>query len=337
MSSLKATELIKSYEKYGDDCIMIDLDNIRTNDQKNWYCDLKLKHPETEEYILGIHKIINVTVGGRQKLPDERLYEGIKVSTRLNDILNPESKLGESLKIICEVFKRKIKELVKKKVITDDDDELNIKYRFPSIKPKIPMQITAPNKEKVLVQLENPIFWFNLNTKRYTKAEEQELSIYNDITYKGKDPKPFRIKPFEINICDLNKKKENYEKGESPFELATDNNGNSLDTTNIHEFLTSQSIISGSLKFKIVISKSGGINLKFDFYKTLYVMKGNYNSNQNDNLDDDDFSEMDSFVSQMANTTKNLKINDDDKTDEIKTTTEQESDDELSESDDEQI
>lgn len=282
-------EIIESYKKYGKDFMVIDINKARPNDPKNplvYYINVNFKSSKSNDLKRPVIKILNLTTSSSIKQPNERKYEQLKISVRKNDANNTESKFGEAMEIVCNTFKKKVKEMVDKKIISDDSDDLNSKV-FPSVKPQTPMQTTAKNKEGKTVKLENPMFWFNINNKRYSADELKSLPKMKDMLY----PNAY-IKDFDINIYDLEKQNENR------FDLATDNNGNEINNSNIQEFLKTGSIISGSIMFQCIISKNS-FNLNTRLFKSLYVKKSNYNSNDNDGFDDDDMGEMLAFTNKL--------------------------------------
>jgi len=282
-------EIIESYEKYGNDFMVIDISKARPNDAKNplvYYINVNFKSTRSKELKRPVLKILNLTTSSSIKVPAERKYEQLKISVRRNDANNKESNFGKAMEIICNTFKSKVKQMAEKKIISDDTDDLSSKI-FPSVKPQTPMQTTAKDKDGKTVKLDNPMFWLNINNKRYSMDELKKLPKMNDMQYNN----PY-VKDFDINVYDLEKQKGN------KFDLAVDSNGNTLDNSNIQEFLKTGSIMSGSIMFQCIISKNS-FNLNTRLYKSLYVKKSNYNGNENDGFDEDDMSEMLKFSNKL--------------------------------------
>ena len=129
------------------------------------------------------------------------------------------------------------------------------------------------------------MLWLGLNFKRYTADEEKQLEILDGLSYK-RDNKPFYIKDFDLNIYDLenviNKKPQ----------LAIDENKNIMNNSNIHKFITVNSLISGTIYMQVVMSKQS-FNLNTKLSRNLYV-KSNKNSMSNNNhmFDDSEFELM---------------------------------------------
>jgi len=282
-------EIIEAYAKYGNDFIVIDINKARPNDAKNplvYYINVNFKTTQSKELKKPVIKILNLTTSSSIKAPTERKYEQLKISVRKEDRNNTESNYGKAMEIVCNAFKSKVKQMVDKKIISDDSDDLNSKV-FPSVKPQTPMQTTAKDKDGKTVKLDNPMFWLNINNKRYASDELKTLPKMTDMQYIN----PY-VKDFDISIYDLEKQNGNR------FDMATDSNGQPLNNSNIQEFLKSGSIISGSIMFQCIISKNS-FNLNTRLFKSLYVKKSNYNSNENDGFDEDDMGEMLKFSSKL--------------------------------------
>lgn len=287
-SILYPEDIIKSYNIYGDDFIIIDFSTIKENQAKTVkYCQLKIKKENGQE-VVPIIKLINLTVAGKIKAPMDREFEQLKVALRKDDSTNEESKFGEAMELICNTFSKKVKDMKTNGIINDDEDDDNNNSNViivPNCKPQTPLQKKAKNKENVNVNLDNPMLWLGLNFKRYTADEEKQLEILDSLTYK-RDNKPFYIKDFDLNIYDLenviNKKPQ----------LAVDENKNVMNNSNVHKFVTVNSLISGTIYMQVVMSKQS-FNLNTKLSRNLYV-KSNKNSLSNNNhmFDDSEFELM---------------------------------------------
>jgi hypothetical protein len=285
-----AEEIIESHTKYGDDFMVIDINKARPNDAKNplvYYINVNFKSTRSKELKRPVIKLLNLTTASSIKAPTERKYEPLKISLRKVDTNNEESKFGKAMEIVCNTFKKKVKQMVDKKLISDDSDDLNSKV-FPSVKPQTPLQTTAKDKDGKTVKLENPMYWINMNNKRYSAEELKMLPNMKDMQY----PNAY-VKDFDVSIYDIEKPGER-----TKFALASDENDKTLDNSNVNEFLKSGSIISGSIMLQCIVSKNS-FNLNTRLYKSLYVKKSNYNSNADDGFDDDDMEGMLSFSSKL--------------------------------------
>lgn len=283
-SILYPEDIIKSYNMYGDDFIIIDLSNIKENSAKTVkYCQLKIKK-EDGNTVVPIIKLINLTVAGKIKAPADREFEQLKIALRKEDPTNPESKFGEAMELICNTFTKKVKDMKTNGIITDDEDEDGNVILVPNCKPQTPFQKKAKNKEGVNINLENPMLWLGLNFKRYSAEEEKKLEVLEGLNYK-RDNKPFYIKDFDLNIYDLenvvNKKPQ----------LAVDEVGNIMKNSNVHKFITVNSLISGTIYMQVVMSNQS-FNLNTKLSRNLYVKSNKNNLSSNSHMFDDSEFEM---------------------------------------------
>ncbi len=176
------------------------------------------------------------------------------------------------MELICNTFTKKVKDMKINGIINDDEDDDNNNANViivPNCKPQTPLQKKAKNKENVNINLENPMLWLGLNFKRYNAEEEKKLDILDGLTYK-RDNKPFYIKDFDLNIYDLenvvNKKPQ----------LAVDDNKHIMNNSNVHKFITVNSLISGTIYMQVVMSNQS-FNLNTKLSRNLYV-KSNKNN-----------------------------------------------------------
>jgi hypothetical protein len=303
-SILYPEDVIKSYSIYGDDFIIIDLTTIKENQAKTVkYCQLKIKKENGQE-VVPIIKLINLTVAGKIKAPVDREFEQLKVALRKEDSTNAESKFGEAMELICNTFTKKVKDMKTNGIINDDEDDDSNSANVvivPNCKPQTPLQKKAKNKDNVNVNLDNPMLWLGLNFKRYNAEEEKKLEVLDGLAYK-RDNKPFYIKDFDLNIYDLenviNKKPQ----------LATDESKNIMNNSNVHKFITVNSLLSGTIYMQVVMSNQS-FNLNTKLSRNLYV-KSNKNSMSNNNhmFDDSEFELMMGKPAPAAQATSNDEV-----------------------------
>jgi hypothetical protein len=319
-SILYPEDIIKAYNKHGEDFITIDLSTIKENQAKTVkYCQMKIKKENGQE-VVPIIKLMNLTVAGKIKSPQEREFEQLKVAIRRNDINTVESKFGEAMELICNTFTKKVKDMKTNGLISDDEDDDNNSKNViivPNCKPQTPFQKKAKNKENVSINLDNPMIWLGLNFKRYSLDEEKQLEVFENLTYK-RDNKPFYIKEFDLNIYDLEKIQ-----NKQP-QLATDNNS-LMNNSNIHKFITVNSFISGTIYMQVVMSKQS-FNLNTKLSRHLYVKSNKSNTGSNSHMfDDNEFEQMigstqsQSYASteQVTQQSNNVHESDDDSSDEL--------------------
>ena len=286
-SILYPEDIIKAYKTHGEDFVIIDFSTIKENQAKTVkYCQLKIKK-ENGQQVVPIIKLINLTVAGKIKTPNDREFEQLKIALRKEDTNNPESKFGEAMELICNIFTKKVKDMKANGLINDDEDDDNNNNNViivPNCKPQTPFQKKAKNKENVNINLDNPMIWLGLNFKRYAPDEEKQLEILDGLTYK-RDNKPFYIKDFDLNVYDLetiiNKKPQ----------FAIDENNNTMNNSNVHKFITGNSLISGTVYMQVVMSKQS-FNLNTKLSRNLYVKSNKNNISSNNHMFDDSEFEM---------------------------------------------
>jgi hypothetical protein len=285
-SILTPEDVLASYNKYGKNFLVPALDNesVKENILKTVkYGNIKLKKVDGSE-VIPVIKYVNLTTASKIKAPIDRDYEQLKLAVRVNDITNEDSKFGKAMQLIYDTYIEIIKDLVKEGKISDDEDDSDKPgcLYVKTCKPQTPLQKRAKDKTGKTVILENPMIWLGLNFKRYTKDEEKDLERL-DFNYK-KDGKPFLVKDFELNIYDLEKIQ-----NRKP-QLATVD-GKKIDNTNVHKFITGNSLISGTIYMQVIMS-SQSFNLNTKISKNLYVRSNKNPTGSIHMFDDDEFESM---------------------------------------------
>ena len=297
-SIIQAKDVIEAYEKHGDKFLDIDIYNMRENGAKTVKYVKLLMTKADGIVITPIIKFFNQTTAGKIKEPAERDYAQLKIAIRRDNVENPDDLFGKAMELICNTFTKRVKELKSSGLISDDiDDEDNADnvVIVPSCRPQTPLQKRALNKEGVLTDFDNPMFWFGLNNKRYTQEEEEKLPVL-DFVYK-KDGKKFVVKDFDLNIYDL----ENLNSSNRPNLAKVDNK--LLDNTNIQKFLTLKSLVSGTVYMQVVISKSFNLNTKVS--SSLYVKSNKNVSDGSSVFNDDEFEMMMGGTAPASNVQEN--------------------------------
>ena len=103
-SIISPEEIFNSYNKYGEDFLVIDINNYKESTMKTVkYFDIKIK---TEDGSLIIPKIrfAKLLLASKIKPPTERDYEKLKIAIRRDDEVNTKSLFGKSIELICNVF-----------------------------------------------------------------------------------------------------------------------------------------------------------------------------------------------------------------------------------------
>lgn len=292
---IKPEEIIKAYEKYQDEMLIIDYENARPNNPENpmvYYINLFLRSIDNEDHKLPlIIRFNNISTSSNIKPPTERQYEQVKLSFNKEDTINPDSNFGKAIELLSNAFKYQVKKLKDDGKITDDEDNESAKV-FPSVKPQTPYQTVVKktkdkNGSKIII--ENPLIWINLNTKRYKQDELIKLPIMDDAMYQNA-----YIKEMECNIYDIEKPTDSVTK----FERATVDD-EVLNNSNIHKFITYNSIVSGNIMMQAISSKNS-FNLNTKIYKSIYVKQNIYNTTMDDGFEDDDINEMLNFTNKSS-------------------------------------
>lgn len=309
-------DVIEAYEKHGDKFLDIDIENVRENFAKTVKYT-KIKMTKANGVVINpIIKFFNQLLSNKIRVPADREYEQLKVAIRRDHETNPEDQFGKAVNLICNAFTKRIKELKNLGLISDDIDDDNNKDNvviFPSCKPQTPLQRRAKDREGNLVEIDNPMFWFGLNFKRYTPDEEKELKVL-DFNYK-KDNKKFVVKDFDIRIFDI----DDLNNSNRPNLAKIDDN--LVNNTNIQDFLTLKSLVSGTIYMQVVISNQS-CNLNTKVSSSLYV-KSNKNPTYVNVFNDDEFemmmegskkmdNESDGSTAKSVQETKEEKKDDDD-------------------------
>lgn len=289
-------DIINAYAKHKENMLVVDTKFRESGNKAVKYFDIKIKKEDGKLCPVRI-KFFNQEVSNRIKEPKEREYEQLKISFQSKD----NDQFSKAIELVCESFNKVIKDMKTKKIISDDDDEADKdSIMVPNCKPSTPMQKFAKDKEGNRVDFEHPLFWFVPAYRRYKDEELAKLPKLN-CNYKM-DNKKFLIKDFDISFYDLDSLDKNTG---IPSEAVS--NDSKINNSNIHEFVTKGSLVSGILQMQAIASKQS-FSLNTKFTSKLYV-KTNHNQSAGGNyFDDDDFATM---LQGAGATTLSKKVEDD--------------------------
>lgn len=318
-----AKKVNELHELYGNDFLLIDIANARCYDKGNSYIKILFKS-ESGKYFIPLLKFKQKKVSSRFSNPDTRKYEALKLSlVQRNKEKNKdedESLFEDDIEFFkaCENINNAIKfqfenameegkiKVLKVPKISKNKEVLNIL----SSELRLPLQSEYINDEGDEIAMDKRL-WVMLPFKYLKPDETNQLKQFNGLVYSG-DDKPFMIKEFNFKIKDLTKQKRIKVKGK----LKTDCELAKVDNSNIHNFITPRSNITGLITFKITSSKSS-FNVKPEFINTIYVEPGL--SEKDEEIFEDDEME-DIFgavkVSQPATNVDNNDNNDESDSDE---------------------
>lgn len=268
-------EIIAAFEA-NPAALSINLDQIRYNKSATCAYIKPLLSVNGQSYALTM-KFFKQKTAFRIMAPEDRKYECINCTFTKNDYAGGETAFGKAVDLISTAFAKVMKEYVASHLISDDagDDDNTSKTKvIPSTK------VTVPIKKIRMVdgkreEYPNPLINAPLPLKRYASDAESELEFITG--------KQFKLKPIDIPVLDLSKVENN-----RPVKAVVD--GEALDTSNVHKFITKGSEISGAIAFDVISSKAGCC-LKLAFRHTMYVnpAQGAY---AEDVMQDDDFALM---------------------------------------------
>ena len=335
---LTVNEIFEAYETHGEDFLILDIfgkdqktnkDKLRPNGAGSvQYGDVMVKKANGLTVPLQL-KFIQITTFGKIRDPKDRDYESLKLSFRKDDPDNADSRFGDAMSLICKTFEKKVNNFSAEGKISVKPKAKSGSLRVHSVIPTFPIQYEAENKESgEIIELENPILWFEIKSKYLKSDEIDKLEQFNNLTYR-KDGKPILKKDFSVTICDLSQKKNSeviridsktgkeIRKTTSHIPFALDSEENGMNNCNIQEFITPGSVLSGVIEMQLTIS-GRAFNLKTTFKNNsnLYVYPNtNYGKSYKQDLDEEEADEMIPQNMSSSNNQKNdssLKSNKDD-------------------------
>lgn len=308
---LTCKDIIDAYNKHGDEFIVIPPDSKR--DWKNYsnYIDVNIKKDNGDIIYLSCLKIdpsTGVTVSTNVRDPTIRQYEQIRFSLRQYDDNGDETLTMKALNILCTSFKNIFKKMVNDNIFTHHKDVPRKKNKdgvlrpvlLISTDPKTPMQNTMVNKlTQEVEEIENPIFWIDIPKKKYRKTEPVPTpEQFGSLCYKendGSDGKPFMKFELGTKIEMI----DSTTKHRVPVGDMDEDGNIILDNTNVHKYLTKDTLLLGAFKFEIKVS-SRGAKLNIELFGDTTIQPA-IQSHKNQVQTDDDIA---IFASLNVNTTK---------------------------------
>lgn len=314
--TFNTSEVKEIYEKWGDDCLLIDIANARTYDTNGiHYITIKIKNLEGVE-VEPKFKVREKMISTRLSAPEDRLFEPVKVGIVHRNDNDSDKEFFYIWEKLSKLMESKFEELIKNKIINVDKQYYKSKEKgkinVKSGELKTPYQKDYRDSDGNFIAMDHR-FWVTLPFKFMKKEETAQLKQYDSCTYQNGFP--FLIKDFNFIIKDLKKTKKiiKNRKEYTVCDNAKTENGEDINNTNIHEFLTPKSIISGVFSIKIT-SSLYGINIRAEFSQTLYVEKGEYD--EFTAFDDDEMEDIFKNVKIEANNNSNeILLSDDDNED----------------------
>lgn len=269
MSFVKPSEIIESFNLYGSEMVVLDLEKMReSGNKKVKYVNAMLKKADGKLAPMRV-KFINQKINNNIKDIEDRSYEQIKLSFKEG------SEFTEALCLVAESFTEQVGLLNGKRITNDRKKASKECILMPSVEPKVPVQTTALDKEGEVVDLDEPIIWVRMNSKRYSPSETDNL-VSLDGSYKESGA-PLLVKQFEFDTVDFS--------SGSPVKT-------SLNFENCSDAFTRNTIVSGIINLQAISSVQGGFNLNASFYRTLYYITADKDSYGDNSFEEDEFAEM---------------------------------------------
>jgi hypothetical protein len=287
---LTTQQLLDAHAAHGNDFIEINFESTRKYKNFAQYIDVDIRLPKGKLVPVRYWKLSNegLIVGSRIKKPEQRKYESIRMGIKLCDDEGTENENAKALKLLCDAFDEKMKQLKTDDMVTDNPrlsrkqaDGTYRPFHLISTKVVTPMQTTALDKETGdPVDLENPFFWLSIPKKKFFTNETAPPSVhFNDKYYVSEDGQPDMERPLMThlyapdfyNIDDFYHHPRTGKKIYNKLGDRDDETGTiQLDNTNIQNHLTRGSALIGNLKFEVAVS---GRQCKLDIalYGRFYV------------------------------------------------------------------
>ncbi len=332
---ITTNDILEAYEAHGDEFMIIDIYNLKKS-QYSQYISIFIKKADGDIINPTYWKLSSkgLMVSSSIKEPSKRVYSQVRIGishlSKMNDT-EEETDNTKALKILCEVYERKMKELKDNKLISDDEKECSRKIKDTNIKPvhfistKIvtAMQtMSIDQKSGEVIELKNPYYWITIPIKRfYNSNEEKKESVHfnNQYYYDPKKNSPDLTKPimtFEYSptFYNIDSFIHHPRTGKKTYKRIGDIDEDdvsaepTLDNTNIHKYLTRNSAIVGNLKFEIVVA---GRQAKLEIYLNgnIYVRQGS--SSYTQVQDDDCLDEFSDLYSTISASKKSLNYDSD--------------------------
>lgn len=330
---ITSQDIIDAYEAHGNDCMIIDIDNLRKTTYAQ-YGDIFIKKANGEIVHPRYWKLSGqgITTSSTIKEPSKRSYAQIRIGlcqvTTINDE-QVETDNMKALKLICELYENKMNQLKDSKIITDNDkaprkqaDGTQRPVYFMSTKIVSPMDTVIIDRETGEAKdREYPYYWISVPQKRFYKADEikKESVHFNDQFYFDADKKApdttkpimtFEYAPTFYNIDDFIHHPRTGKKVYKKFGQVDENEPNAepvFDNTNIHKYITKGTAMVGNLKFELVVA---GRQAKLDIslYGSIYARQGTYSHSEEQ--DDECLTEFSNRYAAI-NLTKKQQVNED--------------------------
>jgi hypothetical protein len=270
---LTTAQLLEAHATHGNDFILINFESTRKFKNFAQYIDIDVKLADGKVAPIRYWKLSNegIQVGSRLRKPEDRKYESIRMGVGLKDEEDVENENVKALKLLCEAFEEKMKQLKNDNLITDNERDCRKQadgsyHPFHLISTKVvsPMQTTAKDKETDdIVDLENLFFWLSIPKKKFYRNGEVpheavhfEEKYYADEAGRPDETRPIMTHLYAPDFYNVDDFYHHRQTGKKIYKHlgAPDGQENYLDNTNIQDYLTKGSMLIGNLKFELAVS-----------------------------------------------------------------------------------
>ncbi len=271
---LTTAQILEAHAAHGDDFVQINFESTRKYKNYSQYIDVDIKLADGTVSPIRYWKLTSdgIKIASRIRKPEQRKYEAIRLGVALVDDETQEvNDNSQALKLLCEAFENKMRQLKNDNVITDDEraprKQADGTYRpFHLISTKIvsPMQTTAIDRESGdVVDLDNPKFWLSMPKRKfYPAGQTAPPSIHFDDKYymdesgQADTERPVMTHEYQFDVFNIDDSYFDSRTGKKVYKKlgAPDGDQNILNNTNIQDYFTKGSALIGNLKFELAVS-----------------------------------------------------------------------------------
>lgn len=316
-ATLTTADILAGFEEFGDDFMVIDIDALRPSKSGfAQYGDIYIKNANGELIHPRFWKISGqglYTCSNIAK-PADRKYESVRMGISHVDEQEEEIDNMKAMKILCEVFERKLKQFKDDGIITDDK-KLQRKQKNGTMRPvyllstkiETPMLTDKEDKETgEYTERDHPVYYISIPKKRFYNAGEtakESIHFNNDFYTELKEGRQVPVMSFEYqsafyNIDDFYHHPRSGKKIYKKLGDVDEETGETLfDNTNIQNYLTRNSVLGGALRFELIVVGRYA-KLELSLYGSMYVHQGQ--QIQSEGVDDEVIDEFAERCSKMT-------------------------------------
>ncbi len=314
---LTTADILSGFETYGDDFMVIDIDTLRATTYAQ-YGNVYVKNGNGDLIQPRFWKLSGQGIYTCSSIaePSKRSYASVRLG--LSQINEQEDEIDnmKAMRILCEVFERKMEQFKEDKTITENK-KLSKKQEDGTMRPvflmstkiETPMLTEKENKETgEYEEREHPVYYISIPKKRFYNAGEtkKESVHFNNEYYLDADKNSpgetpimsFEYQPTFYNIEDFYHHPRTGKKIYKKLGDVDEETGETVfDNTNIQKYLTRGSALVGGLKFELVVVGRYA-KLDISLCGMMHVRMGQLT--QNEGVDDECLDEFAELYSKVA-------------------------------------